>query len=454
MTLFEFPELCAAQLGLIFLSVIWMLRRNDEIPLLISTFLTYCGSYRYWAVTSGLSRGWVSLSNFGFPPIDDQKALTALLFIIFGEICLIGFYMLFQRQHLPVWRITDTPFPLSPKWSNRILMGGLFCMGVTLVARNQLVALIRAGRSLGFQISAYLYLFPFALVGIATVVMCVWKFGGFRSIFSKAIALFILASVASLTFAPSGRFQFLGWLIAAGVIFSANFRPHKRLVLLSTLAVVAIALFATAGALRNTTNSVNLNQAAWERAFSAEDANMLDGFVLLQEVYPDRLPFSLGMEHIEVLLRPIPRAIWPNKPVGGYMNKLGLIDANSGFTLGISPTLLGSFYAEGWLIGIAFFCFLYSYCIAKLVVYSTRLHPFAGVLIRAVICAALVPLLRAGDLPGIYAWIGMGFWPCFLVLWLNRHILSMPPQPLVSPYLIYSNPSGHPNYPESTFYRP
>jgi hypothetical protein len=442
MTLFEFPELFAVQIALVVIGVFWLLKRNDELPLLVSTFLLYCGSYRYWAVTEGISRGWVRLINFGFSPIDDQKALTALTFIIFGECCLLGFYMLFQRQRLPVWNIAATPFPLSPKWSRRILWAGVVCMGVTISVRSQLGALIRAGRSLGFQVTAYLYLFPLALVGIATLILCVWKFGGFRSLFTKLFASLVLLSVAQLTFAPSGRFQFVGWLIAAGVIISANYRPGKRLLVLSTLAVVAIALFATAGALRNpTVTPANLNQAAWERAFSAEDANMLDGFVLLQEVYPERLPFRTGMEHVEVLLRPIPRALWPNKPVGGYMNKLGLIDENSGFTLGISPTLLGSFYAEGWLIGIVIFSFLYSYCIAKIVRFSVQIHPFAGVLLRAVLCAALVPLLRGGDLPGIYAWIGMAFWPCFLVLWLNRHYFRLPDLPPAN--LRYSKPESY-----------
>ncbi|ACA99506.1 conserved hypothetical membrane protein [Picosynechococcus sp. PCC 7002] len=403
------------------IGVFWLLKRNDEIPLLISSFLLYCGSYRYWAVTTGLSRGWVRLSNFGFSPINEQKALIALSFITFGEFCLLGFYILFQRQYLPAWNIGATPFPLSPKWSQRILWAGGFFISMTLIISSQIITLTRAGRSLGFQISAYLYLFPLALIGTATLILCVWKFGGFRTLFTKIFAILTLISVAQLTFGPSGRFQFLGWLIAAGVIISANYRPVRRLWVLSILAVVAITLFATAGALRSPTiNPANLNQVAWERAFSAEDANMLDGFVLLQEVYPDRLPYSLGMEHIEILLRPIPRAIWPNKPVGGYMNKLGLIDENTGFNLGISPTLLGSFYAEGWLIGIVIFSFLYGFCIAKIVHFSVQIHPFAGVLLRAMLCAALVPLLRGGDLPGVYAWIGMAFWPCFFILWLNR----------------------------------
>lgn len=120
MTFFEFPELFITQIILVVIGVFWLLKRNDEIPLLISSFLLYCGSYRYWAVTTGLSRGWVRLSNFGFSPINEQKALIALSFITFGEFCLLGFYILFQRQYLPAWNIGATPFPLSPKWSQRI----------------------------------------------------------------------------------------------------------------------------------------------------------------------------------------------------------------------------------------------------------------------------------------------------------------------------------------------
>ncbi|MEB3338131.1 MAG: hypothetical protein VKJ46_11755, partial [Leptolyngbyaceae bacterium] len=49
-----------------------------------------------------------------------------------------------------------------------------------------------------------------------------------------------------------------------------------------------------------------------------------------------------------------------------------------------------------------------------------RVKPFAGILARSILCASLVPLLRGGDLPGIVAWIGMSFWPCFLLIWLKH----------------------------------
>src|SRR5207248_5211382 len=110
---------------------------------------------------------------------------------------------------------------------------------------------------------------------------------------------------------------------------------------------------AAAGAMRKEdVEPDEFQQAAWERFVFASDADMLDGMVLLQQVYPDMLEFRHGMEHLEILARPIPRSLWPNKPLGGYMNKLGLIDKDSGFNLGISQSLFGSFYEEGGMIGV------------------------------------------------------------------------------------------------------
>ena len=439
MPLFEYPELVFTQIALLVISGIWLLRRNDEIPLLISSFLFYVASYRYWAVTNGIGH-WVNLGSFGFSSITDEVALIALSYIVLGQIFLISTYMVRQRKVLPVViPIGDRSFLqwLSPK----VILLGLFCLPLVIVVRTNLLAQLLAGKSLGFQVSSYLILFPLALVGIALLVFSLWKQGGFTSFPTKIAAISIILGVAYFTYGPQTRFLFLGWLIGGGIILSASYRPQTRLVILTCCAVLGISLFAVAGAMRNIElTAASLNQAAWERAFSAEDANMLDGFVLIQEIYPQRLDFSLGMEHLEIIMRPIPRAWWPNKPVGGYMNKLGLITANTGFTLGISPTIFGSFYAEYGLIGIVFFSIVYGTILADLVSYTTKLHPFANSLIRAMVCAALIPLLRGGDLPGIYAWFGMAFWPCLLLLWIKRSYLK---QQLVKPIIVYYNAEKH-----------
>ncbi|MBE9125722.1 MULTISPECIES: hypothetical protein [unclassified Coleofasciculus] len=419
MSIFEYPELVFTQFALLIISGIWLLRRNDEIPLLISSFLFYMASYRYWAVTSGIDK-WVNLGSFGFRAITKEAALIALSYIVLGQMCLLGTYMVQQRRVLPI-AILSCDSSLLRWLRPKVIFLGLSCLPLVVITRSNVIEQIASGRSLAFQISGYLRLFPFVLVGVATLIVCLWKFGGFSSLFSKLAAFVILASLANLTFSSSGRFQFLGWIVASGIIISSSYRPKVRLAVLSSIAIVGISIFALAGAMRNPQlTSDILNQAAWERAFSAEDANMLDGFVLIQEVYPQRLDFRWGMEHLEILLRPIPRALWPDKPVGGYMNQLGLITANTGFTLGISPTLFGSFFAEAGIIGVFLCSSVYGVILATIVRYTTKLQPFASILIRAIVCASLIPLLRGGDLPGIYAWIGMAFWPCFLLLWFKR----------------------------------
>ncbi|MEO0853282.1 MAG: hypothetical protein AAFY15_07230, partial [Cyanobacteria bacterium J06648_11] len=97
-----------------------------------------------------------------------------------------------------------------------------------------------------------------------------------------------------------------------------------------------------------------------------------------------------------------------------------------GTTLGFSPTLFGDFYSEAGIFGIIALSIVYGVAIASIVKYSTRLQPFASVLVRAMICSSLVPLLRGGDLAGIYAWLGMSFWPCLLLLILKRKQFELP----------------------------
>lgn len=443
MILFDFPELAFAQIAMIVLSGVWLLKRNDEIPLLISSFLCYVASYRYWAVSADINN-WVNITHFGFQPITHERATIALGYIVFGEICLLGVYCLFQTKRLPALDLSWSNYAFFNWLRPKLLLLGVLCLPLVISVRGAVFSQVQSGRSLAFQVSGYLYLIPLMLVGIAILLVALWKFGGLPTLWSKLLVSFILFNLFNLTFQSSGRFQFIGWIIAAGIIWSSTYRPVKRLAILTMAVVLAVSLFAAAGAMRGSARAdADFNQAAWQRAFSAEDANMLDGFVLIQQVYPDRLEFSFGMEHVEVLLRPIPRAIWPDKPVGGYMNKLGLIDADSGFTLGISPSILGSFYAEAGLVGILFWCIVYGFTIAKIVTWSVSLQPFPSIVVRAMLAASLIPLLRGGDLPGVYAWIGMAFWPCFLVLWLRRHQLRQQFFP-VPPYL-YSNPYLHPN---------
>jgi oligosaccharide repeat unit polymerase len=281
------------------------------------------------------------------------------------------------------------------------------------------------------EISSYLLLFPFALIGVSILNIALWKTGGYRLLGYKVIGALILLYVAYLTFGPHMRFQFLGWMAGAAIIIAINNTRKNRLIILGGAAVLGIAAFAVAGSMRDNASRLNeTGNPALERFVTANDANMLDGFVLLEQVYPDRLGYTWGMDHVEILLRPIPRSLWPDKPVGGYANRLGFNDYDEGITT-ISPSLFGSFYAEGGLVGIVILSIIYGAGLAKIMSYSIRLQPFACLILRAVLCASLVPMLRGGDIAGSYAWIGMAYWPCFLLLWWKRKSLRINSTPAV-----------------------
>jgi hypothetical protein len=414
-----FIILSLCQIAWIFLGVLWVVRKHDEIPLLISTLLFYVFSFRFWA----LLQGWVlpvDITNFGFDPIDSKNALDVQAIATLAETVLLSVYMLAQRRQINVPDRLASPDLLA--WLKpRAVALGVICFLFSLLARRSVGAQVASGKSMGFEISSYVSLFSLSLVGVAILIAALWKSGAFHSEGEKFVAVALFVAIAYLTYQPSMRFQFLGWFVAATIILSSGQSVVRRAQVLGIGLVGAVSLFAVAGALRNREDpTVELQQSAWERFAFAQDANMLDGFVLLRQVYPRLLGYSYGGEHLEIFERPIPRAWWPDKPVGGYMNKLGLVTAETGFTIGISPSLFGSFYQEGGLVGVVLFSMIYGFAFGRVVSFSTRIVPLTGLLIRGILAAAIVPLLRGGDLPGIYAWFGMSFWPCFLLLWHRR----------------------------------
>lgn len=418
---FAFTQLATAQVVLLIVSVIWFIRRNDELPLILSGVLFYCSSYRYWAVTSGLSE-WVNIYQPVVGAITEEKAIRVLRYIVLGQAVLISTYMYRQKHVLTPSSIIENAQLL--RWLRpRVIILSMICMPLVLWTRYLVEAQWLEGTSV-LKISSYLFLFPLALVGISILNVALWKAGGYPSILQKLAAAIFLICVAYLTFGPQLRFQFLGWITGAAIIISANYTLKKRVLILAMMAVLGLAAFTFAGSLRNDEFSQDRvgSERAWERLVSASDANMLDGFVMLEQVYPEMLDHTWGMDHLEILTRPIPRSLWPDKPLVGYANQLGLYDYYAG-TTGISPTLFGSFYEEGGIFGIVLLSILYGAGLAAIMGYTMRIRPFASFIIRAVVCASLIPMLRGGDLGGGYAWIGMAYWPCFLLLWLKRNSL-------------------------------
>jgi hypothetical protein len=398
--------------------------RNDELPLAVAIFLAYCGGYRYLGTIWGWFE-WGSLQAFGLYGVsaDASSVELALKALVFGESILLGTYCYFQTQIVVPVREQLPALLLARLRSLLAILAPLSVLG-TLLAHFSISRSAAAGLSFAFEVSSYVLLFPQLLVSVAILTVLAWRFGALKTAGQKLGAGAFLGIVCCLTFGTTGRFQFLGWMVASAYLISTARFGLQRILVLAVGGALALTVFGIAGALRGyTPGDGNLVSAGLERTKSAEDANMLDGFTYLMKVYPDMLPYSLGGEHFEILLRPIPRRLWPGKPVGGYMNKLHLFDSGSSVTVGISPTLIGDFYAEGGWLGIIICSVIYGWGVAWLVRYSISMRMIFGTLIRACLIVASIPLLRGGDLPGVYALLGMAFWPVLLFLWWNRSFL-------------------------------
>src|SRR6266481_4936081 len=126
----SFLALSLCQIAWILLGVLWLARKHDEIPLLISTLLFYVFTFRFLA----LLQGWASpvdITNFGFDPIDVESALDVQAIATLGETVLLSVYMLAQRRRIDVPHRLASPELLA--WLKpRVIVLGVVCIFISL----------------------------------------------------------------------------------------------------------------------------------------------------------------------------------------------------------------------------------------------------------------------------------------------------------------------------------
>lgn len=407
------------------MSMVLFFIKNDEIPILFVGFFYTSGLTRYNLVTSGADR-WVRVAySKNIFNLTDELGLQALNYFFLGTAVLTVSYFIFSMFRKPpeVFKDSEECLAVFLKQNQAAILTAFAVIGtVSFYAKLAFVnSFMSSGGSIALGGSYYVML-GFALGGIISIMYLVFKNYNLKNQFiPKLLFGAVIAFAASMTYSSSGRFQFLSWTITCGIIFVGNRNPFYKLRMYIIGGLVVSLAFGLAGVKRrtDTTNMSTFQKLslAWERNKSTEDATMLDGFMMVLQVYPQHLGFHYGTEHLEILYRPIPRSIWPDKPLGGYANKLGLNDNMSGGSVGISQSLYGSFYGEGGVSGIVFLSIIYAFLLHRIMAVSLRFSSDVRHLIKGIGIASMVPLLRGGDLPGIYAFIGMSFWPAFVFLY-------------------------------------
>lgn len=417
---------------LVGIGVIHFLRNNDEFIAPILLFFYSSCLNRFDKIIEGkIHYVYVAYARNIFN-MTDEIGYQALVYLFVGTASLILFYVIFYPSNIKKIPKRDNPDYLRvflQRNQTLILASFIVIFIMSILLLGVAFGSMTSGGSLALG-NSYFYYFGFALTGMILLMFLSYrnlnrsKDGFYRILF---LSLIVLAAI--YTYDPINRFKLLSWIVAVGIILTQKYKPFRKLMIFGVGSYFVILFFSFLGAYR--TNKVTFQddfskmyEVSVDRLNSAEDQNMLDGMMMMMQVYPQYLPFSLGMEHVEILLRPIPRSIWPNKPVGGYANKLGLNDNMEGATVGISPSIYGSFYAEAGMFGIILLCAIYAYLFVRIFKYAHTYGSDMQYIIKGIAIASAIPLLRGGDLPGIVAIIGMAYWPVFLFLYRYNQFLA------------------------------
>jgi hypothetical protein len=415
------------------LALIFLIIKNDEVLILLVVFFYTSGLSRYTLVTSGAER-WVKVAySKNIFNLTNELGLQALNYFFMGTAVFCLAYFIFGMFRKPPEAFKDDSQALKAfltKYQIRILVLFAIISVVSFYAKLAFVNSFLAGGGGIAMGGSYYVMLGFGLGGVIPLMYLVFKNYELKDQFIIKLAFgAIIAFAASLTYSSSGRFQFLSWSITMGIIFVGDKNPFYKMRIYLIGGLIISLAFGLAGVQRRTdTSQMSWFQKlslAWDRNKSTEDATMLDGFMMVLQVYPQHLNYHYGTEHLEVLYRPIPRSMWPGKPLGGYANKLGLNDNMGGGSVGISQSLYGTFYGEGGTSGIIILCIIYAFFLNRIMVNSVRYNSDIRHIIKGATLASLVPLLRGGDLPGIYAFIGMTFWPVFLLVYAYKKFLPV-----------------------------
>jgi hypothetical protein len=413
-----------AVIFLILLAIRHYFKFNDEFLFLPALFFLFTGLNRYLAILAGKAN-WVSVAYTRniFTEMTMEKGMWALGLFFLGTLVIsLSYSISNSRVSYPIVVDDDEHFTEFIH-EKRLIILVLFAFFVVL--NTIFRTLISGPLALG---NSYFYLFGMAIAGLVLLAFIVYKSYNFKENFSvKVLFLLLMIWGMYISYNPTLRFQFISWMVAFGVLITKQFTPWQKLKYYAAGGIGLLLFFTLAGVARN----YNLSNLTWKQQYqlatartdSKADQNMLDGFMMVLDVYPRHLNFSYGMEHIEILLRPIPRQFWPGKPVGGYHNKLGLNNLEQG-TVGISQTIYGSFYGEGGVGGIVILSIIYGWLFVKLFRYAMRYESDMKWLLKGIIIASFIPILRGGDLPGIVAFLMMSYWPVLILLYMYNRWLK------------------------------
>lgn len=195
------------------------------------------------------------------------------------------------------------------------------------------------------------------------------------SLVRRAILMLLLAGAVAWYLVWGARGNFL-WLAVAFVLVWIEVRNERGTKRLGAKPILVLSLSAAAilalGLVRTTWNVRQAESTGWSGVWT-EARQSLDAYYQLArtlDYFPARAGFLDGYSFFGVIANPVPRALWPGKPIG--VGKLAsiLYDGNPHNSIGLS--LPGELYANFGYVGSLLGMFLFGLLTAGIYAWYMR----------------------------------------------------------------------------------
>ncbi|MGZ9812020.1 O-antigen polymerase [Pseudoroseicyclus sp. H15] len=231
------------------------------------------------------------------------------------------------------------------------------------------------GKKIFVQGSGYFYVLKNCIPGLILAHVILYRPNVYN--ISLTVVFIILAFL-------EGRGRFVIIYLILGFIIYYFQRPGtttaKKSVVLGLFSLSAMVLISVGGIYRRVTRShgsfdwANVSISDYLRRTPIGDSQefgMYDFLLYLAKNFPDdRFGHTYFTQYLEVLTKPIPRALWPGKPIGSPVQ---LVDLNVGGNYdGLTQSMAGAGWLSLGLPGVIILSFLSGYVLQSVYCFATR----------------------------------------------------------------------------------